>query len=86
MMARIDTQPLEDSLFKVIGKFMHHHALSRELVDAASETIHTLSLALNNIKLSTQEELRPPYIINQLKDSLDWIKRKNSKLQIRLQS
>lgn len=86
MMARIDTQPLEESLFKVIGTFMQHHAISRELVDAASQTVHTLSLALNNITLSTQEELRPPYIMNQLKDSLDWIKCKNSEFQIRFQS
>ncbi|KAJ5882678.1 uncharacterized protein N7473_011112 [Penicillium subrubescens] len=73
-MAYIDTQPLETFIFEGLRQFVGEHAGSRQSVDTASEVVHSLSLALKNTVLFSQD-LHPSDFSSQLEDSLDWVKR-----------
>jgi hypothetical protein len=72
-MAYINTQPLETLIFEALRQFVDESAEPRQSIDAASEVVHSLLLALENTRLFPQD-LHPSNFLSQLQDSLDWIK------------
>lgn len=72
-MEYIDTQPLETVILEALRRFVDKYAGSHESLDAASEVVHSSSLALNNTGLFSKN-LRPSGFSSQLEDSLDWVK------------
>jgi hypothetical protein len=74
-MACFNTQPLKQSLFETLIKFIDEHGGSPRSADAAYEIVHSFSLALRKVGVISQDL---PSVSGHLADSLDWIERTKS--------